>query len=171
LHQWIEAIECRRDVVDEYYDSGMLRLGALNLIKLNQICTDTPKAPLGVCCDNCQRQAIDSESSEARTTTIHVDVNTDDIELADDQAESDAASDVAPESKAPSIKRCDPTILPQRRRGAHLVDAQSSIEHWRVETWTRFYTGRPWSPEIVLPTGVITNIANKTYIQSIELKP
>lgn len=31
LRQWIEAIECRRDVVDEYYDSGVPRLGALNL--------------------------------------------------------------------------------------------------------------------------------------------
>ena len=32
----------------------------------------------------------------------------------------------------------------------------------------QLYAGRPWSPEIVLPTRVITNIANKTYINSIE---
>ena len=31
LRQWIEAIECRRDVVDEYYDSGVPRSGAPNL--------------------------------------------------------------------------------------------------------------------------------------------
>lgn len=31
LRQWIEAIECRRDVVDEYYDSGMPRSGTPNL--------------------------------------------------------------------------------------------------------------------------------------------
>ena len=36
LRQWIEAIECRRDVVDKYYNSGVRRSGALNLlIELN----------------------------------------------------------------------------------------------------------------------------------------
>lgn len=134
--------------------------------------TDRPKVPLGVCCDNCQCRTVISESSEliepsaTCIATINLDANTD-VELADDEPADDKAEWVAA-GNAPSTKRRDPTILPQRRRGAHLVDAQTSLERWRIETWSRFYSRRPWSPEILLPTGVISNIANKTYLQSIE---
>lgn len=30
LRQWIEGVICRRDIVDEHYDSGVPRLGAPN---------------------------------------------------------------------------------------------------------------------------------------------
>lgn len=145
-------------------------------IKLNL--ADPLKAPLGVCCDNCQCRIVDAEASElieqssaACTATLKLDANTDveltDDELADDREELITASDMAPTSEG-HAKRRDPSILPQRQRGAHLLDAQTSLELWRLETWSRFYAGRPWSPEILLPTGVINNIANKTYILSIE---
>ncbi|KAJ7841735.1 hypothetical protein B0H14DRAFT_3693692 [Mycena olivaceomarginata] len=39
LREWIETEECRRDVVDEYFDNGTPR-----------------KAPTGICCDNCLRK-------------------------------------------------------------------------------------------------------------------
>lgn len=85
-----------------------------------------------------------------------------------DLVDSDVASDAAPDDCVPPNKRRDPTILPQRRRGAHLVDAQISLERWRAETWTRQYAKRPWSPEILLPSRVVSNIANKTFVQSTE---
>ena len=168
LRQWIEAVICRRDVVDEYYDSGVPRSGMPNHDLNQHTFIYTLVVPLGICCDNCQRKAAGSESSQQTTGATDPDDGGEDADHTKDQADSDVASDTAPDDCVPQTKRRDPTILPQRRRGAHLVDAQTSLERWRAETWTRQYAGRPWSPEIILPSRVVSNIANKTNVQSTE---
>lgn len=126
-----------------------------------------------MCCDNCQsiEAAASSESSDEPSTNIGItDPNevSKEVNLMKDQQESDVASDAAPEDCVLRTQRCDPSILPQRCRGAHLINTQTSLECWRAETWTHHYAGCPWSPEIILPSRVVSNISNKTSIQSLE---
>lgn len=94
------------------------------------------------------------------------DTTADQLEESDKDIGDDVTSDTG--IPRPSAKRRDPFILPQRRRGAHLVDAQRSLERWHVETWTSLYSQCPWSPEVILPSRVISNLAQKTYILTVD---
>ncbi|KAJ7835534.1 hypothetical protein B0H14DRAFT_2590171 [Mycena olivaceomarginata] len=54
LRAWIETEDCRRDITDEYFDSGVAR-----------------KDPTGVCCDNCLRKTTpDHALLSKRSPTI-----------------------------------------------------------------------------------------------------
>ena len=134
--------------------------------------------PPGVCCDNCQREADAVEADavhacppgvvEQNDISDHVELLVGIDEPLDElQSDSEDETRTAPD-KVPQIKRRGPSILPQRRRGAHLIDAQKSLEQWRAETWRRLYARRPWSNELILPTRVISNIANKTHILTVN---
>ena len=127
--------------------------------------------PPGVCCDNCQREAdgVDApppgvvDQNDLSDLVELPGVGIDELQL-----DSEDETQTAPDKSVPTIKRRGPSILPQRRRGAHLIDAQNSLQQWRAETWRRLYARRPWSNELILPTRVISNIANKTDILTVN---
>ncbi|KAF8723171.1 hypothetical protein AX14_009490 [Amanita brunnescens Koide BX004] len=170
LRMWIEAIICRRDIVDEYYDSGVPRLSESNKEYLDQS-TYRRQGPPGVCCDNCQRKADGVDAPLPGAVDQNDALDHIKLPVGMDERESDSDDDetqTGPDQNVNAIKRRGPSILPQRRQGAHLIDAQNSLQQLRKETWRRLYARRPWSNELILPTRVISNIANKTNILTVN---
>ncbi|GLB41684.1 putative P-loop containing nucleoside triphosphate hydrolase protein [Lyophyllum shimeji] len=164
LRQWIEAPECRRDIVDEYYDSGVER-----------------KAPTSGCCDNCSPEEHVVHSINVRTPPVNDESQSTQLpidptifdEVLDDDVDKELELPLSVSINLPGnlpVKRPrkQPSLLPVRRTKEHLLEARGVLEKWRRETWLRDYSSRPWGPELLLPANTLKIIASLTTIHSIE---
>ena len=54
------------------------------------------------------------------------------------------------------------------RREDHLQGARELLEAWRLETWRKLYRRCPWGIQALLPDTILTALAAKARLQSLE---
>ncbi|KAJ7646031.1 hypothetical protein DFH06DRAFT_997805, partial [Mycena polygramma] len=54
------------------------------------------------------------------------------------------------------------------RKEEHLKGARTRLERWRQETWEELYARRPWGYQVLLPDKVLTSLASKARLTSID---
>ncbi|KAJ3825122.1 P-loop containing nucleoside triphosphate hydrolase protein [Lentinula raphanica] len=103
----------------------------------------TRSEPTGLCCDNCIRQS-----------------NPDHPMLQIEQ--------VLPRAQS-SDGECEGSMAPvPTRRHEHLEQARACLTTWRDDTFDLLYSEQPWGPEALLPSPVLTAIATKAQLRTVE---
>ncbi|KAJ6597432.1 P-loop containing nucleoside triphosphate hydrolase protein [Mycena sp. CBHHK59/15] len=142
LRDWIETEGCRRDVIDEYFDSGVAR-----------------EAPTGICCDNCLRKrrpfhALLTKRSPAMDRP--------------GSPASDTEDSPHQEPDNNGKRGMDEGARVADRREEHLQGARTRLERWRYATYIELYTKRQWGYQILLPDKVLTSLATKARFTTVE---
>ncbi|KAJ7229254.1 P-loop containing nucleoside triphosphate hydrolase protein [Mycena rebaudengoi] len=138
LRTWIETQDCRREVSDEYFNSGTPR-----------------KPPTGICCDNCLRKT----DPEHPLLKQHPQLK---LKQAESERPSSPSSDTDTNGKRPMRMGSGAA----NRTKDHLKGARDLLTHWREEKCRTVYRRRPWGPATLLPDAVLTNFAVRQYLQT-----
>ena len=144
--------------------------------------TSRDTAPTGVCCDNCasrERRRTQSEppspqgpvSAASAVEPIAVPEEPGEMEPQSDDAiddaveEDEAHTEVDSDPLAPANWR---RFVPKTRRREHLGQARAVLVEWRHKTWLTKYRTRPFGPPGILPDSVITPLASRTTLLTID---
>ncbi|KAJ3966842.1 P-loop containing nucleoside triphosphate hydrolase protein [Lentinula raphanica] len=103
----------------------------------------TRSEPTGLCCDNCIRQ------SNPDHPMLQIEQVLPRAQSSDGESEG---------SMAP---------VPTRRH-EHLEQARACLATWRDDTFDLLYSEQPWGPEALLPSPVLTAIATKAQLRTVE---
>ncbi|KII90534.1 hypothetical protein PLICRDRAFT_157733 [Plicaturopsis crispa FD-325 SS-3] len=159
FRKWIQALGCRRDVSDEYFDSPGPR-----------------KHPTGACCDNCVQAAANNEPSHDSDDGSDED-ESDTTSSADSSSASDSDNDTVNANGKRTIrsrekgarKRC--ATGPKRagkRRGQHLQDVRAALETWRYRKKRDEYTPSSFGASALLPDLILTALASNTSLNTVD---
>jgi hypothetical protein len=160
LRSWIETEDCRREVTDEYFDSGLARKGILFIdlfIRLSDTFCFTD--PTGICCDNCLRKTTPDHPLLVKRAPV--------IDRPGSPA-SDIEDSPHHQPDAHGKRGMDQGVSIPDRRDDHLKGARTRLECWRLDTWMALYKKRPWGYQVLLPDKVLTALATKARFRLIE---
>ncbi|KAJ3816152.1 hypothetical protein F5880DRAFT_1645225, partial [Lentinula raphanica] len=138
LRLWIETSGCRREVSAEYFHDGVTR-----------------SEPTGLCCDNCIRK------SSPRHPMLQIDhIVPRPPSSSTDREESESGFEHDP----PVLS----TAPVSNRRHEHLAQVRARLTAWRDDTFDALYDDQPWGPQALLPPSVLTAIATKARLHTID---
>jgi hypothetical protein len=167
IRNWIDVLLCRWAVVNEHFtnppslaDSGMFMSLFSSLLTTKSL----GSAQTFPCCDNCIRRKKDSDSRNQGTLLTQEEL---DMLSIIDRLDSHTKPcreiidvDMEPTNQAPTKTG--------KRRGDKLMHCRAAIVHWRTSCWSKNYAGGGWGVAALLPDNIITKLATRTHITTIE---
>ncbi|KIJ12382.1 hypothetical protein PAXINDRAFT_156979 [Paxillus involutus ATCC 200175] len=134
LRTWIETKECRREIADEYFNSGVKRkCDCCN----NCLARDTPPPHPTTPPNRPSSRASGAASSPSKTPRRN--------------------------GKRPMLPGTAPDDEPKgpaTRRNEKLKGAKSVLVQWRYETWQTYCSQAPYGPQGLMPDDILHRIAS-----------
>ncbi len=169
LRKWIETIDCRRLVCDEYFDNPPRTKGKLLYHYVLQVLALILYFMLDLtvpCCDNCLMKRGDNSTLTLTDADIEL--------LALIAAFNNEGDIVDPPAKPINVSESDINLEDKQfrrrgaRRGEHLKMARTFLESWRRQCWWTQYQNCAFGPEAILPNKIMTAFASQAAIETLD---
>jgi hypothetical protein len=166
MQDWCLALGCRWDVSDKYFNNPPRPNGASSesssLIELFHWVA-LPGVMFPLCYDNCLRRRRDNPDhilTEAESTILAL------MDRIQTQIRPGIVQDVIDVDtlaiSAETPKRPGP------RQAERLLSCRKAIIEWRSHTWLENYGDCAWGPNVLLPDAIVTKLATRSHISSVE---
>ncbi|RXW15756.1 hypothetical protein EST38_g10098 [Candolleomyces aberdarensis] len=145
LMKWVEARECRRDVLDDHFSNPPGR-----------------KAPTNGCCDNC------SMPTDSQPTTPPGSLPCSRPATPEGQQPPHTHSTPSRNVNINGKRQMESRPPPARRPKAQADAARSALIAWRYDIKRCFYSPSGYTAEAVLPTRFLNALATQRHISSLH---
>ncbi|KAF5363029.1 hypothetical protein D9758_012611 [Tetrapyrgos nigripes] len=113
-------------------------------------------APTGICCDNCLRK------QDPNHPLLYIEP------ALSKSASKQPTNSEEPLSEPNSNGKRPMVTVPATRKDVHLSSVRSLLEKWRYATFLEKYSSCSWGADALLPPKVLTTIATKAWLSSID---
>jgi len=161
MRKWIEAIECRRDVADVYFN--------------NPPRTTELVVP---CCDICVLKkladhTVELTSTEADFLALYNRINSREVPVAPaNDGETQQGGESSDEDQISRNTNGQATGTKHRRPGSRrkerLEACRNVLMDWRHKTWQNDFKDCVWGPNVLFSDTILTKIANRARIQTLD---
>ncbi|KAF9471355.1 P-loop containing nucleoside triphosphate hydrolase protein [Pholiota conissans] len=152
LRQWIETEGCRCEFLHKYFNNPV----------------DLRKTPTHICCDNCDRMDIDSNSELLQD--LDCPPTLEDRPLTPTfRCDDTPGSTHSTPSKSKNANGKRPIVRQEAatRRGPHLEQALLVLKTWRMWTLRDRYTPSPFTLTVFMPDSIIKVLASNARIKTL----